>query len=205
MPKNRVLLVEDDETLRASIAVFLKKNGFEVGEAQDEDTAMAALKEANYRLVITDLFLADGSGFGIMKHLQENSPETKSIVITGHASLDSAIRALRKGAFDYLLKPFELDELKEAVDRAVKKQADEKHIRKLDYQKIVKKYGLTRKELDITKIVITEGISNEEMAEKLNISKNTVKVHLRNIFKKTGVESKTALTTMLLSGGGNSK
>ena len=112
MPKNRVLLVEDDETLRASIAVFLKKNGFEVGEAQDEDTAMAALKEANYRLVITDLFLADGSGFGIMKHLQENSPETKSIVITGHASLDSAIRALRKGAFDYLLKPFELDELK---------------------------------------------------------------------------------------------
>ena len=205
MPKNRVLLVEDDETLRASIAVFLKKNGFEVGEAQDEDTAMAALKEANYRLVITDLFLADGSGFGIMKHLQENSPETKSIVITGHASLDSAIRALRKGAFDYLLKPFELDELKEAVDRAVKKQADEKHIRKLDYQKVVKKYGLTRKELDITKIVITEGISNEEMAEKLNISKNTVKVHLRNIFKKTGVESKTALTTMLLSGGGNSK
>jgi DNA-binding NarL/FixJ family response regulator len=203
--KSRVLLVEDDETLRTSIAVFLKKNGFEVTEVQDEEAAMDALKQAGFKLVVTDLFLADGSGFGIMKHLQENAPDTKSIVITGHASLDSAIKALRKGAFDYLLKPFEFDELKDAVDRAIKKQADEKHIRKLDYQKIVKKYGLTRKELDITKIVITEGISNEEMAEKLKISKNTVKVHLRNIFKKTGVESKTALTTMLLSGGGNNR
>ncbi len=203
--KRRVLLVEDDDTLRSSISVFLKRNGFEVAEVVDEATALAALKDGGYKLVITDLFLADGSGFGIMKYLQENSPETKSIVITGHASLDSAIKALRKGAFDYLLKPFEFDELKDAVDLAIKKQADEKHIRKLDYQKIVKKYGLTRKELDITKIVITEGISNEEMAEKLKISKNTVKVHLRNIFKKTGVESKTALTTMLLSGGGNSR
>jgi DNA-binding NarL/FixJ family response regulator len=201
LSRGRVLLVEDEETLRDSLAFFLRRSGFEVTEAVDERGAMAALKKDAYRLVITDLFLADGDGFGIMKHIQENSPETKSIVITGHASLDSAIRAIRKGAFDYLLKPFEYAELGDAVERAIRKQSDERHIKKLDFQKIVKKYGLTRKELDITKIVITEGVSNEELADKLSISKNTVKVHLRNIFKKTGVESKTALTTMLLSGG----
>jgi FixJ family two-component response regulator len=120
-------------------------------------------------------------------------------VITGHASLDSAIKALRKGAFDYLLKPFEYVELQAAIERAIERQSEEKLIKRVDYQKIAKTYSLTKKELELTRIVISEGLSNADISEALKISKNTVKVHLRNIFKKVGVESKTALTTMLLS------
>ncbi|MGA2192565.1 MAG: response regulator transcription factor [Nitrospirota bacterium] len=200
MAKGTVLLIEDEEILRTSLAMFLKKSGFEVTEAEDEDGALERLKDEKFNLIITDLFLADGSGFGIMKYLQEYCQESKCIVITGHASLDSAIRALRKGAFDYLLKPFEYEELRDAVERAIQVQSEEKLIKKLDYQKIARTYGLTKKELEITKIVISEGYSNAEISEALKISKNTVKVHLRNIFKKFEVESKTALTTMLLSG-----
>ncbi|HEY3348019.1 MAG TPA: response regulator transcription factor [Nitrospirota bacterium] len=197
--KPKILLVEDEEILRSSLSMFLQKSGYEIREAEDEEGSLDCLKEDKFNLVITDLFLLDGSGFGIMKHLQDNCPETKCIVITGHASLDSAIRALRKGAFDYLLKPFEFSELKDAVDRAIQKQSEEKLINKLDYQKVAKAYGLTKKELEITKLIIAEGVSNAEISEALTISKNTVKVHLRNIFKKLGVESKTALTTLLLS------
>lgn len=197
--KPKILLVEDEEILRSSLRMFLDKGNFEIAEAEDEEGALDCLKDDKFNLVITDLFLADGSGFGIMKHLQDNCPETKCIVITGHASLDSAIRALRKGAFDYLLKPFEFTELKDAVDRAIQKQSEEKLINKLDYQQVAKTYGLTKKEIEITKVILTEGVSNAELSEALEISKNTVKVHLRNIFKKVGVESKTALTTLLLS------
>jgi DNA-binding NarL/FixJ family response regulator len=196
----KVLLVEDEDILRDSLTMYLKKIGLEVREAQDEKGALARLGEERFSLVITDLFLANGSGFGIMRHLQECCPDTKCIVITGHASLDSAISALKEGVFDYLLKPFEYEELKTAVERAFKKQSDEKLIKKLDFQKIAKAYGLTKKELEITRVVISEGLSNAEISEALNISKNTVKVHLRNIFKKLGVESKNAMTTMLHSG-----
>ncbi|MBI5695706.1 MAG: response regulator transcription factor [Nitrospirae bacterium] len=200
MARARVLLVEDEEILRTSLALFLQRGGYDVEEAVDEKTALERLDGRDLNLVITDLFLSDGNGFGIMKHIQERCPDVKCIVITGHASLDSAIKALRKGAFDYLLKPFEYDELKDAVERAVAKQSDERVVKKVDYQEIGRRFELTRKELLVTKLVISEGLSNDEMAEKLKISKNTVKVHLRNIFKKMGVESKTALTTMLLSG-----
>lgn len=199
MSKSSVLLVEDEELLRSSLSMFLKKSGLDVTEAEDESGALLSLKGKSYNLVITDLFLSDGSGFGIMKHLQECCQDTKCIVITGHASLDSAIKALRKGAFDYLLKPFEYVELQAAIERAIERQSEEKLIKRVDYQKIAKTYSLTKKELELTKIVISEGLSNADISEALKISKNTVKVHLRNIFKKVGVESKTALTTMLLS------
>ncbi len=200
MAASRVLLVEDEDILRTSLHMFLRKSGFEVEEAEDEDGALGLLRDGSFNLVVTDLFLADGNGFGVMKYLQECCPEVKCIVITGHASLDSAIRALRKGAFDYLLKPFGYDELRDAVERALLKQSEERHIKKVDYQRIAKRFGLTKKELQITRIVISEGLSNDEVAERLKISKNTVKVHLRNIFKKVGVESKTSLTTTLLTG-----
>jgi DNA-binding NarL/FixJ family response regulator len=195
----KVLLVEDEDILRSSLTNYLKKVGLEVSEAEDEEGALARLDQEKVNLVITDLFLADGSGLGIMKHLQECCPETKCIVITGHASLDSAISALKKGAFDYLMKPFEYEELKSAVERAFQKQSEQKLIKKLDFQKIAKTYGLTKKELEITRVVISEGLSNAEISEALKISKNTVKVHLRNIFKKLGVESKNAMTSMLHS------
>src|SRR5512135_372289 len=146
-----VLLIEDEEILRSSLTNYLKRIGLEVSEAEDEDGALARLAEEKFNLVITDLFLAEGSGFEIMKYLHDHCPETKCIVITGHASLDSAISALKKGVFDYLLKPFEYEELKAAVERAFKKQSDEKLIKKLDFQKIAKAYGLTKKELEITR------------------------------------------------------
>ena len=198
-PRGKVLIVEDEQVLRSSLSMFLRKSGFEVDEAEDEAGALASLKEDNFNLVVTDLFLSDGDGFGIMKFLQDNMHETKCIVITGHASLDSAIRAIRKGAFDYLLKPFEYTELKAAVDRVFEKQGDEKFVRKIDFQKVARLYSLTKKEVEIVKIIVSEGLSNAEISERLNISKNTVKVHLRNIFKKVGVESKTALATLLIS------
>ena len=199
MSRGKVLLVEDEELLRSSLAMYLRKTGYEVSEAEDEAETLKLLDKENYNLVITDLFLSEGSGFEVMRHIQDSCPETKCIVITGHASLDSAIRSLRKGVFDYIMKPFEYNELGAALDRAMSIQSDEKIIKKLDYNEVAARYGLTRKEIEITKIVVSDGLSNADISEQLNISKNTVKVHLRNIFRKVGVESKAGLLTTIIS------
>jgi len=137
----------------------------------------------------------------VIMYAHENRPDTSCIVITGHGTLDSAIRALRKGACDYILKPFSYDQLKTSVEKILNRQADEKIIKKLDFQKVAKDFDLTRKEIAIVKTLMSEGLSNDELAARMDITRNTVKVHLRNIFRKVGVESKAALTARLLSGG----
>jgi len=196
---SKVLVVEDDRELLESLGSFLREEGLEVIEALTEADGLAALKDLDCNLVVCDLYLGEGTGFELMRYLQEHRPEVKTIVITGHASLDSAIRSLRKGAFDYLLKPFGYFELMESVRKALEKQSDEASAARIDFDKFGADYGLTRKEKEVVQVVVKEGLANEDIAERLNISRNTVKVHLRNIFKKVGVESKTALASRLLA------
>jgi len=194
-----ILLVEDEELLRDSLKAFLDSRGFDVTVADAEGVALELLKANEYNIVIADIYLGDGSGFGLMKYIQESSPEVKCIAITGHASLDSAITALRKGVCDYLLKPFSYLELMESVNKALKVQEEEGQTTRLDYDKFAAEFGITKKELILIRHVVSEGLSNDDLADKLDISKNTVKVHLRNIFKKVGVESKTSLASKFLS------
>ncbi len=199
----KVLLVEDEDILRKSLAMFLRNSGHEVLEAEDEAGALGLLKDGSFNLVVADIFLGEGNGLGLMSYIREHSPKVKCIAITGHASLDYAIKALRKGVSDYLLKPFKYTELMDAVDNALKAQAEEGKVRRFDFDGFARLYNLTRKEQVIVRTLVTQGLSNDDLAETLNISVNTVKVHLRNIFRKVGVESKTALASKLLSMGEN--
>lgn len=197
----KVLLVEDEEILRKSLAMFLRNSGHDVVEAEDESGALGLLKTGTFNLVIADIFLGEGNGLGLMSHIREHNPRVKCIAITGHASLDYAIKALRKGVSDYLLKPFKYQDLMDAVDNALRVQAEEGKSKKFDFDGFARQYHLTRKEQVIVRTLVTQGLSNDDLAETLNISVNTVKVHLRNIFRKVGVESKTALASKLLSTG----
>lgn len=194
-----ILLVEDEELLRNSLEAFLGSKGFDVTVAEDEHGALELIKNNRFNIVVADIYLGDGSGFGLMKYIQDSCPEVKCIAITGHASLDSAITALRKGVCDYLLKPFGYPELVQSIQKALKAQEDEGQTTKLDFDSFAKVHGITRKEIMLVRHIVTEGLSNDDLADKLEISKNTVKVHLRNIFKKVGVESKTALASKFLS------
>jgi DNA-binding NarL/FixJ family response regulator len=173
--------------------------GLDVVKAHNEPDGMKVLQNEDCNLVVCDLYLGEGTGFALMKYIQEQRPDIKCIVITGHASLDSAIRSLRKGAFDYLLKPFGYFELMESVRGALARQEVEASSARIDFDKFAKDYSLTKKETEVVRVVVKEGLANEDIAGKLNISRNTVKVHLRNIFKKVNVESKTALASRLLA------
>jgi two-component system, NtrC family, response regulator PilR len=118
----RILVVDDEQSMRELLAIMLKKEGFEVLTAESRAVAAAVLGQGPVDLVITDVKLPDGDGIEILRHVKAASPETVVIVITAFGSTETAVAALKLGAHDYLLKPFDVDELKIVVRNALESQ-----------------------------------------------------------------------------------
>ncbi len=106
-----ILLVEDEKILRISLADALKAEGYTVYAAEDGRAALRALQEGSFSLVITDIRLPQASGMDILKKSLQEQPTTPVIMVTGYGSISDAVEAMRLGAFDYVTKPFNLDEL----------------------------------------------------------------------------------------------
>lgn len=118
----RILVVDDEQSVRNIISQVLRDDGFTVTEAADGEEAMAAFEEKPFHLVITDIVMPKVDGIELLEKIKKWNPETQVIIITSHASLDTAIQALRCGAYDYLFKPFEDINLISAVTkRAIEK------------------------------------------------------------------------------------
>src|SRR5256886_561235 len=123
MPEQpKVLVVDDEESVVVKIKAILQLDGYNVATTTSGATARAMVREVEYDLVLTDLRLEDGDGLDVLKAVRERYPETVTIMLTGYASLESAIQALRAGAYDYLVKPSETEQL-EVVYRQTGKLA----------------------------------------------------------------------------------
>ncbi len=120
--KARLLVVDDEEIARKNLAHVLTKEGYDVATAADGESALRALHASEFDVVLTDLKMAGIDGMELLDRVRLGHPETKVIMVTGFATVPSAIEAVRKGAFDYIAKPFKLDEVREAVGRALEKR-----------------------------------------------------------------------------------
>jgi DNA-binding NtrC family response regulator len=109
----RILVVDDDEDLRATLVDFITRLGVKVRSAATFGEACVAIRSdaAPFEIILTDLKLPDGSGLDIVQVAHARSPECLVTILTGFASLDTAIEAIRLGAYDYITKPFSLDEI----------------------------------------------------------------------------------------------
>jgi DNA-binding NtrC family response regulator len=116
-PGGRCLIVEDDPLLRHFVSGHLIQNGWEVTITSLVREARQALSEHSYRLVLTDVFLPDGSGFDLLQSLKKLASPPAVIVMSGDTALDHAISAVRHGATDFLVKPFSMDALDAALSR----------------------------------------------------------------------------------------
>jgi len=112
-----ILVVDDEQIIRESISYVLKKENYNVGEAENGKEAYEKLLETNYDLVLTDLEMPEMKGTELLEKIREFSPRTTTIVVTAYGSLETAISALRNGASDYILKPIEFDDLLIKVKR----------------------------------------------------------------------------------------
>jgi two-component system response regulator AtoC len=119
----RILLAEDDEIIRISVSDRLKQYGWLVDEAEDGLKAAARADRQKYNLVISDIRMPGLSGTSLLGRIREQSPDTDVIIMTAYGSIDDALECLRKGAADYILKPFDMDDLIIRVSRLLDIQA----------------------------------------------------------------------------------
>src|SRR5690242_2360367 len=115
----RLLVVDDEENLRITTAAILEKEGYTVDTASSGNEAIALLERADYDLVLTDLHMEAGEGLAVLNEIRRNAPLTISVVLTGFASVESAIAALQEGAYDYLVKPCDIESMKHTIRRGV--------------------------------------------------------------------------------------
>jgi len=118
-----VLIVDDEESLREVLTIMLHREGYLVEAAQDGEQAIKRLKESRFDLVISDIKMPKVSGLELLGYIKENSPETLVIMITAFSSTDDAVEAMKQGAYDYITKPFQNEEIRLIVRNALEKQA----------------------------------------------------------------------------------
>ncbi len=121
LPEQRqVLIVDDEPNLRRILSAQLTRDGYEVLTADDGEQGLALLRENHIDLIITDLKMPRVDGMTLLKRAIEEEPELPVVVITAHGTIDTAVEALKIGAFDFVTKPFDKDELRQIVAKALK-------------------------------------------------------------------------------------
>jgi len=123
MREKNILVIDDDRIILDSLCEFLSLEGFQTNGAETLKGALAELEKQSYSLVITDVNLPDGDGLELLEVIRKEHPQTVAIVITGYGTIESAVKAIKQGAYDYLTKPVVDDELRMAVDRAIQQQS----------------------------------------------------------------------------------
>ncbi|MBW2637262.1 MAG: sigma-54-dependent Fis family transcriptional regulator [Deltaproteobacteria bacterium] len=123
----KILVVDDDQGMREFLEIMLTREGYDVSSAGDGNDALKLCKKNRFDLVITDLKMPKVDGIDVLKAIKENSPETMVILITAYASGDTAIAAMNEGAYDYLEKNFDIEDLKVVVRDALSKKGIKKN------------------------------------------------------------------------------
>ncbi|MFH0813199.1 MAG: sigma-54 dependent transcriptional regulator [Pseudomonadota bacterium] len=121
-PKGKILIVEDDEVARKNLSRLLSRDGHKTTAASTGKEAIALLGKDSFDLVITDLVLGEMSGIDLLTEVKRQSEDIEVIVITGYASVATAIEATKKGAYHYLQKPLRADEVRHLIGKAIEKK-----------------------------------------------------------------------------------
>lgn len=122
-PPARVLIVDDEETIRDILADFLSMEGFLVTKAADGKSALAELARREYDLVVSDLKMPHMGGIDLLDAISRQAPATVTVIMTGFGTVETAIDAMKRGAYDYITKPFKMEQVVHVVRRCLEKKA----------------------------------------------------------------------------------
>ena len=118
----RILVVDDEEAMRESLNDWLKEDGYEVGLAAGGQEAIDMVRDEPWEVVLLDLKMPGMDGLETLKHLKEVRPDAEILMMTAYATVDTAVQAMKEGAFDYLVKPFDPDEIEILIKKIVKQK-----------------------------------------------------------------------------------
>ena len=159
--KLKILIVDDDKKLLSALKVILNEDGSEVTACSNGQKAIDLCCNEKFDLIITDLMMPGVSGLDVLKKTRKIDPDILVILITGFASLETAVQAIREGAYDYITKPFKLDEIKIVVNNAREKIRLIRENRKLLYE-LHEAY----KQLHLMKSIIGIGADSDRAEEE---------------------------------------
>ena len=131
--KYKILLVDDDETIRSTMKAILEDEGYSVDSASNGKEAIQKTQEQSYNLALLDIRLPDMEGVELLKLMKEPMPRMRKIMVTGFPSLQNAVEAVNKNADAYLIKPVDVDKLLATVKEQLEKQEEDK---KFNEQKV---------------------------------------------------------------------
>ena len=170
MAKGQILVVDDNPNLLELIRMRLESADYEVIATGDELEAVRELKEKFFDLCIVDLMLANGDGLALMDEFRGINPDVPTIILTAHGSIESAVEAMRRGAYSYLTKPFEPPDLLLQIDRALEN-------RKLNYE-IQRLKEIINERYDFTNIIARSGKMRAVLDVVSRIAKLDSTVHI---------------------------
>jgi DNA-binding NtrC family response regulator len=119
----KILIVDDEPIMRESLAGWLERDGHHVDTSVSGEDALKKLKKTRYDILLVDIKMEGITGLDVLKHVKESDPDVAVVMITAYGSIATAIEAMKNGAYDYLLKPFDPDELGIIIDKILKNQA----------------------------------------------------------------------------------
>lgn len=122
MEAPRVLLVDDEVALTRNLAKLLSKRGCEVSAVNDGQSAMEKAEEDDLDVMVLDMKMPGIGGMEVLKHISVRKPSLQVIILTGHATVESAIKGLHLGAFDYMTKPIDIDDLAKKIFQAFERR-----------------------------------------------------------------------------------
>lgn len=194
-----VHVIDDDDALRDSIRMFLANEGLEVKTYGSADAFLAGLDSAPATgCVVTDVRMPGMSGMDLLAEIAKMGLALPVIVVTGHADVPLAVRAMKKGAVDLLEKPFQADDLIDAVRRALEVGRDSQKNALSALEAQARLATLTGRETEVLDRLV-RGQPNKIIAYEMGISPRTVEVHRANVMKKTQAGSLSELVRMFLN------
>ncbi|MFC2049269.1 sigma-54-dependent transcriptional regulator [Chlamydiota bacterium] len=164
----KILIVDDEELMRRFLAEALLRKNYEVDTAGSGKEALAILRKQNYDLIITDMKMPDLSGLELLRKAKESAPQTLVIVMTAYGTIETAVEAMRLGAFNYLLKPFTPDAIETLIEKASEHLA-------LVQENIYLREEVSSKRIP-TKLVAESPLMKKVLAEAIQIARSQASV-----------------------------
>jgi len=183
-----IFIIDDDKSVRRSLSLFLQSVGYQVETYESAEEFLEREKFEGVGCIILDVNMSGKSGLELQEELIKKGSDLPVIFITGKGNIQMGVNAVKKGAVNFLEKPFKEEDILNSVSESVNIS------RNLVNQKTEQKTAqnlinlLTPRELEIVKYLPT-GLLNKQIAGELNIAEQTVKIHRRNICDKLGVKS----------------
>lgn len=157
-----ILVVDDEGAIRYSVSKTLQRVGYNVNEAASGEEALESMKKQHYDVVLTDIRMPGLTGVELLKRIKEQAPDSIVILMTGYASLGTAVEALRLGAHDYLIKPSSSQDIRQSVSRGVERARNLKRRRSLLDAIRNNVSELTRADVDVVKAALEDGDFDDE-------------------------------------------